>query len=193
MLFHVYAKHDMNIESFDDIILLLKQNNDIVDITVENRRSFHDYQKLIDSIDINDVVIVRDLEDLGSNTVDVVNRIDWFIQKSVILVIVAIDSTYAYGIGQPMNKAILSTLVQSLTLPGSNIVSFSGKKPVGRSKIAFPDNWDDLYERWENKKISSQEFIDLSGLKKATFYNMLTEYKELQRLNDDYIQRFKHA
>lgn len=193
MLFHVYAKHDVNIESFDDIISLLKQNNDVVDITVENRRSFHDYQKLIDSIDTNNVVIVRDLEDLGNNNIDIVNRIDWFIQKSIILVIVAIDSTYTYGIGQPMNKAILSTLVQSLTLPGSNIVSFSGKKSVGRSKIAFPDNWDDLYEQWEKKEISSQEFIDLSGLKKATFYNMLTEYKELQRLNDNYIQRFKHA
>ena len=193
MAVHLYAKHDTKIESFDDVISLFKRNGDGMDITVENRRSFHSYQRLVASMDADDVMVVRDLEDLGSNAVDIVNRIDWFIQKSLMLVVVSIDSTYAYGVGQPMNKAILSTIVQSLTLPGSNIISSSGRKSAGRSRIAFPDDWDEMYGKWENKEISSQEFIDLSGLKKATFYNMLTEYKELQRLNDDYVERFKQA
>lgn len=42
----------------------------------------------------------------------------------------------------------------------------------------------------KEKKISSKEFIQKTGLKKATFYNMVTEYKEIQRINNEYIKRY---
>ena len=61
----------------------------------------------------------------------------------------------------------------------------------GRNKIDFPNNWDELFEKWKSKEISSIEFISSTGLKKATFYNLLTEYKEIQRMNDEYTERYK--
>lgn len=60
----------------------------------------------------------------------------------------------------------------------------------GRSKIAFPDRWDELYEEWENKKITSKEFMKQSGLKKATFYNILTEYKAMLKEQSDYLKKY---
>ena len=52
-------------------------------------------------------------------------------------------------------------------------------------------NWDELYEKWTNGEISSKKFIELSGLKKATFYNLLTEYKEIQSANAQYLKQYK--
>ena len=50
-------------------------------------------------------------------------------------------------------------------------------------EISFPFNWDNLYNQWVEKKISSKEFMKQTGIKKmATFYNLLTEYTKLLEL-----------
>ena len=59
--------------------------------------------------------------------------------------------------------------------------------------MAFPDGWDELYEKWEKQEISSKEFMEQSGLKKATFYNMLTEYKAMLKEQNDYLKRYANA
>ena len=56
--------------------------------------------------------------------------------------------------------------------------------------MAFPEGWDEMYEEWEKKKISSKTFMEKSGLKKATFYNLLTEYKDILKEQNDYLKRF---
>lgn len=57
------------------------------------------------------------------------------------------------------------------------------KEHVGRNRLPFPDNWEELYEKWEKKELSSKEFIEQAGVKRATFFNMITEYKEMQDSN----------
>lgn len=50
-------------------------------------------------------------------------------------------------------------------------------------EISLPFNWDNLYNQWVEKKISSKEFMKQTGIKKmATFYNLLTEYTKLLEL-----------
>lgn len=56
--------------------------------------------------------------------------------------------------------------------------------------MAFPDGWDKLYEKWKNRTISSKEFMEQSGLKKATFYNMLTEYRTMLEEQNDYLKKY---
>lgn len=96
---------------------------------------------------------------------------------------------------QPMNKAILTTLLQSMLNAHKNIVEIPRNKRTnsGRSKMSFPDGWDELYEKWEKQEISSKEFMEQSGLKKATFYNMLTEYKAMLKEQNDYLKRYANA
>lgn len=93
-----------------------------------------------------------------------------------------------------MNRAILKTILDSL-IYNNNVVKINTNKKsnAGRSKIEFPDNWEELYERWEKKEISSKKFMEESGLKKATFYNMITEYKEILKANEDFVNKFKLA
>ena len=101
-------------------------------------------------------------------------------------------TTYEYGIAQPMNKIVLTTLLQSALNTNKDIVEIPRKKRgnAGRKKVAFPDNWDELYEKWKNYEITSIEFIEKAGLKKATFYNMLAEYNIMLKEQDRYIKKY---
>ena len=53
----------------------------------------------------------------------------------------------------------------------------NNKKSVGRPVVQYPVGWEQCYAKWKNKEISSKTFMEQMGLKKATFYNLLTEYK----------------
>ena len=193
MNLHIYAKTDTDLSCFDSVIDVIREESTEIDIITENRRSFRSFEALRDAIPISDAIIINDIGDLGTNSIEISNRLDWFVQKDMFLVINNIPSTYIYGIAQPTNKAILSTLLQQIVADDKNILMMTKKPSVGRNKIEFPENWDELYKEWDRKAISSKAFIERCGLKKATFYNLLTEYKLLQQTNNGYIERYKRA
>ena len=84
-----------------------------------------------------------------------------------------------------MNQAVLNTILESILSDNKNVVTVSFKRAnSGRNKLPFPD-------KWRNGEISSKQFIEKSGLKKATFYNLLTEYKDIQVQNEKYLKRYK--
>lgn len=193
MKLSIYHKTIEDISVFDEIMSLYAQEADDVQILSENRRSYRGLEQLLLEIDAaTTVVIVSDLYSLGLTTEDILNRLDWFISHNVCLFICKYSTTYEYGMMQPMNKAVLTTLLQSILNTHKNIVEIphNNRKNSGRNRIAFPDEWDELYEKWENKIITSKEFMQQSGLKKATFYNMLTEYKAMLKEQGDYLKRY---
>lgn len=191
---HIYAKTSEDIQSFDNIIDIVVKNKEEIFVSIENRRSFRELEKVKLQCENDDIVIISSLSSLGTNNAQVEEQLSWFIGKPVILIICDVASTYEFGIAQPMNQAVLSTLLQSLSNNSQNIISPSFKKSsVGRNKIEFPDNWDELYDRWTKKEITSKEFIELAGLKKATFYNLLTEYREIQDMNEEYLKHYKEC
>ena len=194
MKLYIYHKTVEDISVFDKIMNLYAPAAEEVQIFSENRRSYRGLEQLLSEIDAaTTVVVVSDLSSLGLTTEDILNRLDWFITHSVCLFICKYSTTYEYDMMQPMNKAVLTTLLQSILNTHKNIVEIprNKRKNSGRNKIAFPDEWDELYEKWENKKITSKEFMEQSGLKKATFYNMLTEYKTMLKEQSDYIKKYE--
>lgn len=112
----------------------------------------------------------NDLSDIGLKQTDLIKYLDYIIYHNIILIIQNINTTH-----------------------DDNIVSFANKSSVGRSKIIFPDNWEELYDLWINHEITSKEFINKSVLKKATFYNLLSEYRRIQELNLEYINKYRLA
>lgn len=187
---YLYAKTDIDLSVFDDIILRFNNKYTELDITIENRRSFRDLDKLLHRLNTNDVLLINDLSDIGLKQTDLIKYLDYIVYNNIILIIQNIDTTHDDNID--INKAVLSTLKQYI-VSNNNIINFSNKSSVGRSKIIFPDNWEDLYNSWINHEITSKEFINKSGLKKATFYNLLGEYKHIQELNLEYINKYRLA
>lgn len=189
---HVYGKTSEDINSFDSVINAVRKNEQEITITVENKRSFRELEVIKEKCR-DDIFLMGSLSSLGTNAPDILDQLKWFIENEVLLVICDVPSTYEFGVDQPMNKAILSTIYQSVLSTGNAIIPMRKKASVGRTRMSFPDDWDELYEQWENGQITSKDFIAASGLKKATFYNMMTEYKEIQKLNQDFLSKFKRA
>lgn len=189
----IYHKTIEDISIFDEIMNLYASEADHIQIISENRRAYRELEQLLQKIDsANTVVIISDMSVLGLTTEDIINRLEWFITHEVCLFICKYSATYEYGMLQPVNKAVLTTLLQSMLNSNTNVVEIPRNKRTnsGRNKMAFPEGWDEMYEEWEKKKISSKTFMEKSGLKKATFYNLLTEYKDILKEQNDYLKRF---
>lgn len=45
-------------------------------------------------------------------------------------------------------------------------------------RLIYPDNWDDLCDRYQEGSISISEFMQSSGVGKGVFYNLLKQYRQ---------------
>lgn len=193
MSLYIYIKTTEDISVFEDIMEMIDRKDQDIFVSVEHKRSFQELEEIKDEMTSDDVLIIGSLNSLGINEADIANFIEYFIQNRKYMVISDIESTYEYGVSQPMNKAVLSTILNSILSNNKNIINLprNRKSNAGRNRIEFPDNWEELYETWERDEISSKEFLDKSGLKKATFYNMITEYKEILEANEAFIKKYR--
>ena len=194
MSLYIYTKTTEDINIFEGIIDLIKEENLDIFVSVEHKRNFRELNSIKNEMKNTDILLIGSLKSLGISKADIANELEYFINQKKYLLIADIKTSYEYGVSQPMNKAILKTILDSLLL-NNNIIKldFDRKSNAGRNKMEFPDNWEELYEKWEKEEISSKKFMEESGLKKATFYNMITEYKEILRVNADFVKKFKLA
>lgn len=51
-------------------------------------------------------------------------------------------------------------------------------RPTGRPKATYPANWEEVYTKWQNGEITATRGMELTGLKRNTFYKLVKEYKE---------------
>lgn len=49
---------------------------------------------------------------------------------------------------------------------------------IGRPQADYPHNWKEVYTDWEDKKITAVQAMELTKLKKSTFYKLAKQYKE---------------
>ncbi len=152
--------------------------------TVENRRSFRNFELLKKNCEHGDVIAVTSVKALGLNEREIISQLDWFINHDIPLIICDTPSTYEYGLAGSVNRAVLSTIRQSI-VDVNNIVLKPSKHNAGRPNVKYPENWEELYTQWENKSITSKEFMEKANLKKATFYNLLSDYKKNLELQDE--------
>ncbi|MBS5943135.1 MAG: resolvase [Finegoldia magna] len=190
---YIYTKTTEDISIFEDIMGIIHKKDSEICVSVEHMRSFQELEKIKNEMINDDILIIGSLKSLGINEKDIANSLKYFIENGKYLVVSNIESTYKYGVSQPMNKAILSTILDSVLLNNKNIIELPRNRKFnsGRNKIDFPNNWEELYENWENNNISSKEFLDKSGLKKATFYNMITEYREILKANEAFVKKYR--
>lgn len=190
---YLYVKQDDRIEELQYVlqnISVFYKHNEIY-ISREPRRSFGELEKIKETMQENDVCIITNPASLGLNETEVVTQLDWFIQKPRILLIYDFKTTYQWGVSEPLNQAILQTIQESvLRQAGKRVIKMpeNRKSNAGRSRVEFPKNWAELYEQWETKKITSKEFLEKSGLKRATFYNLITEYRQMKKENEKQIK-----
>lgn len=188
---YLYAKMTDAVADCEAVLqeIHLHQGFGPVRLSIESRRSFHELERIKAAMREHDACIIMNLASLGLNEKEIAKELGWFIERPRMLIIANIDSSYMWGVAQPMNRAVLQTLQQTLTEKGNSRTTMlpeHRKSNAGRKSIAFPDNWEALYGKWVSKEIDSKEFCERSGLKRATFYNLLTEYRQIIEANEKY-------
>ena len=142
---------------------------------------------VIGSMAGGDILCVPDLEALGDSSGDISARMEAVLAKRCGIVVASVPATYEFGLDLLLNKAVASAVIQGLRSSAAGSRPFVRQAGPGRPKLVFPDGWDELYARWEAGEIGSKEFLAASGLKKATFYNKLADYKALRAFNAGYL------
>ena len=57
-------------------------------------------------------------------------------------------------------------------------VSLKTGRATGRPPASFPSSWEIYYKKWKAGNITAKKCIEELGLKRATFYNLVSRYKE---------------
>lgn len=60
---------------------------------------------------------------------------------------------------------------------GISIAKADGKYK-GRPSVDYPDNWKEVYDQWKVRKITAVKAMELTGLKKNSFYNLVKKYED---------------
>lgn len=187
MTCHFYAKQTERIDVFDDVLDTSGLPASSLRFSSEHDRAWHVLDGVTGSMAGGDILCVPDLETLGDSSSDISARMEAIMAKRCGIVIASIPATYEFGLDLLLNKAVASAIIQGLQSGEAGARPFVRQAGPGRPRLVFPDGWDELYARWEAGEIGSKEFLTASGLKKATFYNKLADYKALRAFNMGYL------
>lgn len=168
---------------------------------VDSNRDYINYKELKKIILVEPgLLFIHSLHTIGNSKTNILEELHWFKNNEIELVIMELPSTWIFN-EKEKNLQNTSVLIDIFNIL-QNYPGFEFQNPDfidgGRKKIRFPENWEYLFEKYATREISANDFQKLTGLKRATFYNLLAEYKELIRLNkieqkelmeDEYLNR----
>lgn len=139
-------------------------------------------QNMLDYAREGDTIYVLDFSRLARSTKDLLSLVDQITEKSVKLVSLKenIDTS------TPTGKLMLTMIGAIAEFERTNLlerqregIALAKKsgKYKGRKKIKKPENFDQIIKKWKNREITAKEAMELTGLKKNTFYNMVNTTK----------------
>lgn len=59
------------------------------------------------------------------------------------------------------------------------LIAKQQKKFKGRKKIEKPENWDEVYKQYMSRQLTAKKAMELTGLKRNTFFNFLNKSKSV--------------
>lgn len=150
-----------------------------------------------------DTLIIKELDRLGRNMAMI--KEEWQdLQKREIEIIV-IDTPILNTVGKTdLEKSLISNIVFELlsymaererikikqrqaegiaamkTDENGKKISSKTKKAIGRPVLEYPDNWKDVYEQWKAGEITAIKAMELTELKKTSFYKLVKEYENMK-------------
>lgn len=137
---------------------------------------------LLDFVRTGDTIYIQSFDRLARSTKDLLDITEQLKTKGVKL----ISLKEALDTGTPQGKLMLTMLAAINEFERANLlerqkegiaIAKAEGKYKGRKKIKYPDNWEEVYNQWKNRKIKGNQAMDLLNLKRNTFYKLLKEYE----------------
>ncbi|EOV9526232.1 recombinase family protein [Bacillus cytotoxicus] len=151
------------------------------------------FQNMLKAIREGDTLYIKSIDRLGRNKQQIKEYLELFKNEGVRVKIIDLPTTMqAVPSGQEwvidmINNIIIevyTTLAQQeretiRQRQAEGIAAAKAKgKHLGRPVLALPKEWDKLYKQWTDGQITAVAFMDKIGMKKATFYKKVKEYRE---------------
>ena len=150
------------------------------------------YRKMVKKLKAEDVVYIKSIDRLGRNYNEVVEQWQYLTRvKKVDIVVIEmplLDTRRGKDLmGTFLSDVVLQVLsfvaenerqnIRSRQREGIDAAKARGVR-FGRPRIPLPDHFMEIYEKWENKEISTEEAIRECGFSKSKFYNTVREIRE---------------
>lgn len=158
----------------------------------KNREARNELKEMLNFIREGDTVIVESISRFARNTRDLLELIDILNEKKVSF----ISHKEQVDTSTPMGKFILTVFgamselernyilerqregIESMPLnEEGKRVSIRTGKPIGRPKKTYPKNFTKVYETWKSGAITGRQAMELTKLKRTTFYKLVKEYE----------------
>ena len=148
-----------------------------------------------------DTLVIKSLDRLSRNKNDIQNELRYYQQNGIRVVVIDLPTTMISF--DEKNKWVLDMISNILievissiaeqermtirarqaegiaVMPVRNGKKYSRKtgRYTGRPRTKYPDNWDEIYFKWQSKEISATNAMKQLGLKPNTFYRLASHYK----------------
>lgn len=149
------------------------------------------YKKLVKKLKPGDLLYIQSIDRLGRNYEEIQNQ--WrLLTKEKRIDIVVLDMPL---LDTRRGKDLLGTFIADIVLQILSFVAQNEREYIrkrqaegiaaakakgvhmGRPMKAVPDNFEELVQQWEKKKISLDTLLKECGMAKATFYRRLQRYR----------------
>lgn len=135
-----------------------------------------------------DTLVIKSLDRLSRNKSDIKKELEYFKSNGIRLKVIDLPTTMMeLPEGQEwvfeMVNNILIEVMGTIAEQERNTIrqrqaegikaAKDKEKKLGRPALEKPDNWDAVYTRWENGEITAKKAMLETGLKRASFYNLV--------------------
>ncbi|MBN1071521.1 recombinase family protein [Clostridium botulinum] len=151
------------------------------------------YQLLKKVAQKGDVIYVKSLDRLGRNKQQIKEELEYYKNEGVRVKVLDIPtSMMEIPKGQEwlidmINNLLIEVLATMAEQERNNIrqrqaegIAIAKQKGVykGRKKIEVDDTFKEIYNKWKANEITAVKAMELTGLKRNTFYRRVAEYEE---------------
>lgn len=139
-----------------------------------------------------DTLVIKSLDRLSRTKKDIKEELEWLKSNQIRLMIIDVPSTMVeISCGQEwildmINNILIEvlssiaeqerTMIKQRQREGIDAAKKKGKY-LGRPRALYPDNWEEIYKKYEIREISAKKAIEQLNLKRSTFYKLLNMYK----------------
>ena len=192
---YVYTDREEGYIPYEDINIIKRYNIDDRDMYLdrgnrEARKVLRDYILVP-----GDVLVIKNIQALGTNKKFIKEYLRYLYSNSIGVYFIENNELNVNLALEEKMSLIEATLIEierekkrQATIVGINNMpvneygvkySIKTSNEIGRPVVQIPKNFGDIYKKWKDKELSSNEAIEQSGLKRTTFYSIVKDYEEL--------------
>ena len=150
------------------------------------------YRKMVKKLKIEDIVYIKSIDRLGRNYHEVVEQWQYLTRvKRVDIVVIEMPL-----LDTRRGKDLMGTFLSDVVLQVLSFVAENERQSIrsrqkegieaakargvrfGRPPIPLPDNFEQIYEKWMNKELSTTEAALQCGFSKSKFYYTVRKYRQ---------------